>query len=317
MKPRGQHPDKALSAVRVRAVAEPGRYADGNGLYLVVDPSGAKRWVLRTVVRGKRRDVGLGGLRLVSLAEAREQALAFRKLARNGGDPLAERRRHRRLIPTFEEAARSVHGEHSVAWRNAKHAAQWFSTLAQYVFPTIAGRRVDQIETPDILRVLAPIWLTKPETARRVRQRIGTILDWAKAAGFRDGENPVAGVAKGLPKQPDRKAHHAALPYAEVPGFVAALDEVDISWSARLALSSWCSLRRAPAKRLRRGGTRSTSTARPGRSRPNARRPHGGTGSRCRGAAWRFWPMPGSYRAAASTSSQVGQRASRCRTWPS
>jgi integrase len=235
MKPRGQHPDKALSAVRVRAVAEPGRYADGNGLYLVVDPSGAKRWVLRTVVRGKRRDVGLGGLRLVSLAEAREQALAFRKLARNGGDPLAERRRHRRLIPTFEEAARSVHGEHSVAWRNAKHAAQWFSTLAQYVFPTIAGRRVDQIETPDILRVLAPIWLTKPETARRVRQRIGTILDWAKAAGFRDGENPVAGVAKGLPKQPDRKAHHAALPYAEVPGFVAALDEVDISWSARLA----------------------------------------------------------------------------------
>src|SRR5918996_1084176 len=92
MKPRGRHPDKALSAVRVRAISEPGRYADGNGLYLVVDPSGAKRWVLRTVVRGKRRDIGLGGLRVVSLAEARETAIAYRKLARSGGGPLAGRR---------------------------------------------------------------------------------------------------------------------------------------------------------------------------------------------------------------------------------
>ena len=235
MKPRGRHPDKALSAVRVRAISEPGRYADGNGLYLVVDPSGAKRWVLRTVVRGKRRDIGLGGLRVVSLAEAREQALAYRKLARNGGDPLAERRKERRPIPTFEEAARAVHAEHSAAWRNAKHSAQWINTLVQYVLPTMGDRRVDQIETPDVLRVLAPIWLTRPETARRVRQRIGAVLDWAKAAGFREGENPVAGVAKGLPRQPDRKAHHAALPYAEVPGFLAALHEVDIGLSARLA----------------------------------------------------------------------------------
>ena len=235
MKPRGRHPDKALSAVRVRAITEPGRYADGNGLYLVVDPSGAKRWVLRTVVRGKRRDIGLGGLRVVPLAEAREQALAYRKLARNGGDPLAERRKERRPIPTFEEAARAVHAEHSAAWRNAKHSAQWINTLAQYVFPTMGDRRVDQIETPDVLKVLAPIWLTRPETARRVRQRIGAVLDWAKAAGFREGENPVAGVAKGLPRQPDRKAHHAALPYAEVPGFLAALHEVDIGLSARLA----------------------------------------------------------------------------------
>jgi integrase len=235
MKPRGRHPDKALSAVRVRAISKPGRYADGNGLYLVVDTSDAKRWVLRTVVRGKRRDIGLGGLRVVSLAEARDQALAYRKLARNGGDPLSERRRHRRLIPTFAEAARSVHAEHSAACRNAKHSAQWVNTLVQYVFPTLGARRVDQIETPDVLKVLAPIWLTRPETARRVRQRISVVLDWAKAAGFREGENPVTGVAKGLPRQPDRKAHHAALPYVEVPGFLAALHEVDISLSTRLA----------------------------------------------------------------------------------
>ncbi len=138
-------------------------------------------------------------------------------------------------MPTFEEAARSVHAEHSAAWRNAKHSAQWVNTLVQYVHPTMGGRRVDQIETPDVFRVLAPIWLTRPETARRVRQRIGAVLDWAKAAGFREGENPVAGVAKGLPRQPDRKAHHAALPYAEVPGFLAALPEVDIGLSPRLA----------------------------------------------------------------------------------
>ena len=104
--------------------------------------------------------------------------------------------------------------------------------------PAIGDRRVDEIETPDVLRVLSPIWLTKPETARRVRQRIGTVLDWAKAAGFRAGENPVAGVAKGLPRQPDRKDHHAALPSAEVPGFLAALHEVDVSLSAGWPSSS-------------------------------------------------------------------------------
>ena len=235
MKPRGRHPDKALWAVRVRAISKPGRYADGNGLYLVVDPSGAKRWILRTVVRGKRRDIGLGGLRLVSLAEAREQAVLYRKLARNGGDPVAERRRERRPVPTFEEAARAVHAEHSAAWRNPKHSGQWINTLAHYVFPMMGDRRVDQIETPDVLRVLAPIWLTRPETARRVRQRIGAVLDWANAAGFREGENPVAGVGKGLPRQPDRKAHHAALPYADVPGFLVALRAADVGLSARLA----------------------------------------------------------------------------------
>jgi integrase len=215
---------------------EPGRYADGNGLYLVVEPSGAKRWVLRTIVRGKRRDMGLGGLSLVSLAEAREKALACRKLAREGGDPLAERRKARAVIPTFAEAAERVHAEHQATWRNAKHAQQWINTLRQYAFPIIGERRVDQIDTPAILNTLSPIWLTKPETARRVRQRLGTVLDWAKAAGFRSGDNPVAGVAKGLPKQGDDGDHHAALPYAEVPGFVARLREADSGLMARLAL---------------------------------------------------------------------------------
>ena len=121
------------------------------------------------------------------------------------------------------QAADAVHAEHSVAWRNKKHVDQWISTLRTYAIPIIGGYRVDQIDSPDILRVLSPIWMTKPETARRVRQRIGTVVDWAKAAGHRDGENPINGVLKGLPKQPDNKKHHAAMPYKQVPAFVQRL----------------------------------------------------------------------------------------------
>jgi len=235
VKGRGKHPEKALTAVQVRQLKQPGRYADGNGLYLVVDPSGAKRWLLRLVVQGRRRDIGLGGAGLVTLAEARERALAYRKTAREGGDPLAERRKAQDVVPTFAEAVERVHSEHKAAWANTKHAQQWRNTLQQYACPQLGTRRVDQIGTPDVLRVLAPIWLAKPETARRVRQRIGTVLDWAKAAGHRCGENPIEGVAKGLPKQGDRDEHHAALPYAQVPSFITQLRESEASECSRLA----------------------------------------------------------------------------------
>ena len=234
-KRRGRHPEKALSAVHVRQLKTAGRYADGNGLYLVVDPSGAKRWVLRTVVKSKRRDIGLGGVSLVSLNEAREKAGSYRKIAREGGDPLADKRKAELSVPTFSAAAEKVFEEHKGSWHNEKHAAQWITTLRTYVFPILGNRAVDQIEAPDILRVLGPIWLTKPETARRVRQRIGTVLDWAKVAGYRIGENPVHGVSKGLPKQGARDDHHAALPYSEVPGFVEALCRADVSEGVRLA----------------------------------------------------------------------------------
>ena len=231
-----RHPDKALSAVKVRSLQAPGRYADGNGLYLVVDPSGAKRWLLRIIVQGRRRDIGLGGLRLVSLAEAREKALAYRKVARDGGDPLVELRKTRAEVPTFAEAAERVHAEHKNSWRNPKHAQQWLNTLKQYACPLIGSRPVDQIDTPDLLRVLSPIWLAKAETARRVRQRMGTVLDWAKAAGFRTGENPVTGVSKGLPKQSERVTHHAAMPYVQVPAFMQQLRQSDANELTRLAL---------------------------------------------------------------------------------
>jgi hypothetical protein len=230
-----KHPDKALSVVGIRALKKPGRYADGNGLYLKVAPSGAKRWELRTVVKGKRCDIGLGGLKVVSLAEAREEARKYRAIARNDGDPLVEKRRARRVVPTFRQAAETVHKDHAKAWKNAKHGEQWINTLKAYAYPAFGERRVDQIDTPEILKALSPIWLTKQETARRVRQRIGTVLDWAKAAGHRAGNNPVEDISKALPRQSDRKGHHAALPYVEVPAFVERLRGNDAGSIAELA----------------------------------------------------------------------------------
>lgn len=235
MKPKGAHPDKVLTAVKVRNLAKPGRYADGNGLYLFIDDSGSRRWVLRTVVHGRRRDIGLGGVRLVSLAEARELAVQYRKVAREGGDPLSMRRKARQVIPTFEKAARIVHAENRPTWRNKKHVAQWINTLSEYAFPAIGNRPVDQIDAPDVLKVLSPIWLAKPETARRVRQRVSAVLDWAKAAGHRSGDNPVEGISKGLPKQSERASHHAAMPYAEVPKFIPQLRACDSGEGVRLA----------------------------------------------------------------------------------
>jgi len=234
-KRKGKHPEKVLSATRVRALTTPGRYVDGNGLYLVVEPSGAKRWLLRTVIRGKRCDVGLGGLSVVSLAQARDEAARLRRIARTHGDPLAERRNERRVVPTFEEAARRVHESHAEAFRNAKHKQQWINTLTEYVFPVFGDRRVDHVQSGDVLKALSAIWLTKPETARRVRQRIKAVFDWAKASGYRAGDNPVEGVAKVLPKQRDTVEHHASLPYHQVSDFVQALWASDAGKSTKLA----------------------------------------------------------------------------------
>lgn len=224
---KGRHPVNALTAVQVRNIKTAGRYADGNGLYLVVDESGARRWLLRTVVRGRRRDIGLGSASLVPLAEVREAARHLRRIAREGGDPVAERDKDKRDVPTFKTAAETVHAEHKPSWKNTKHADQWINTLKQYAYPVIGERPVDQIDTPEILRVLSPIWLIKPETARRVRQRMGTVFDWAKASGHRVGDNPVDGVSRGLPKQTDTATHHAALPYRDVPAFIKALKASD------------------------------------------------------------------------------------------
>ena len=154
-KPKGRHPHKALSAAFVRS-APPGRHCDGNGLYLFVQPSGARSWVQRLVIRGRRRDFGLGSVALVSLAEAREKARANRKLAREGGDPLTERR-HTRNMRTFAEAAERVVEQKRSGWRSQRQAHDWMASFRRYAFPHIGRMPVSEVTSGDVLEILFPM----------------------------------------------------------------------------------------------------------------------------------------------------------------
>ncbi|MCV2873275.1 integrase arm-type DNA-binding domain-containing protein [Defluviimonas sp. WL0050] len=231
---QGKHPEKALSDAFVRTVAEPGKYFDGHGLFLKVDATGARRWVQRIVIRGKRSELGLGAFPLVSLKEAREAAFANRKLARSGGDPLADKKREKAVL-TFEEAARKVHKLHEPSWRNKKHAAQFISTLETYAFPRMGRTKVSDVSSADVLAVLTPIWLKKAETARRVRQRIGMVMKWAVAQGWRS-DNPADAISQALPKQDKTKQHRKALHYNEVAGCIVAVKASGADPSTKLAL---------------------------------------------------------------------------------
>ena len=212
-----------LTAQKVRSLTEPGRYADGDGLMFVVGAGGAKSWILRVQAAGKRRDFGLGSAKAISLADARQAADEIRRKLAQGIDPVAERKQEKVVIPTFKQAAVLVHEEHKAGWKNGKHQAQWLSTLKSYAYPTLGDLLVSEIEGPIIRDVLAKIWLTKPETARRVRQRIGTVLDWAYAKGYRASEAPMRSLSKGLPRQPKKDGHFAAMRFAEVPAFLQIL----------------------------------------------------------------------------------------------
>ena len=219
---------QSLSAAMVRTVSASGMYADGNGLNLKVEDSGAKRWVQRVTIGGKRRNLGLGGYPAVSLAEARDLAADNQRAIRQGRDPLAEKRqsaeeRRRPAVPTFAQASAQLIAMRRPAWSNAKHAAQWESTLATYAYPAIGAKPVDAVSSGDVLAVLTPIWTSKRETASRVRQRLETVFDWAIAQGWRLDNPAGKAVSKVLPRLPRVKNHHAALPYAAV---VAALEQV-------------------------------------------------------------------------------------------
>jgi len=216
-----------LTAVQVRNLKEPGRYSDGQGLMLVVTTDGSRKWVLRVQADGRRRDFGLGAAAQVTLAEARDAAATIRKQVKAGQDPRAERRRARETIPTFREAAVQVHEEVKPSWKNARHAAQWLASLEHHAFPALGAVRVDRIDGPMVRDVLADIWLRIPETAQRVRQRIGTVLDWAQAKGYRSTETPTRSISRGLPKQPKVKEHFAAMLYSDVPGFLTSLQGAD------------------------------------------------------------------------------------------
>ena len=212
-----------LSALKIARLNEPGRYPDGDGLMLIVGPNGSKSWIARLQAERRRRDIGLGSTKNVSLQEAREQLAAVRKQMKNGVDPVLERRRGQMLAITFRTAAEAFIKEQQSSWKSAKHGAQWTTTLESYAHPTLGTIPVTQITPPLIREAVLPIWQAKPETARRVLQRVGAVLDWACANGVRETGSPTDAVRKGLPRQVSEVEHFSAMPYADLPAFMRLL----------------------------------------------------------------------------------------------
>jgi len=224
-----------LTATEVRSKVAKGkqaRHADGGNLYLFVTGRGAAKWTLRYVYAGKSREMGLGNVRDVALAEAREAATAARKLLRNDVDPIAHRAAQRAAeagaAHTFDDVAALYIAAHRASWRNDKHAAQWEATLKTHASPKLGKLPVARVDTGAVMSVLEPLWRRVPETATRLRGRIEAVLDYAKSRGWRDGENPArwrGHLANLLPARAKvaRVQHHPALPWREVGGFMADL----------------------------------------------------------------------------------------------
>lgn len=211
----------ALTALKVKN-AKPGRHVDGRGLCLLVKPSGARTWVLRMQKNGRRRDYGLGSALDVSLAEARDAAAALRRQVREGVDPVAERRKTRKVVPSFETAARDCYEALKEGWKNRRYA-NWISSLENHVFPLIGTKPVDQVDSVVVVEVLSPIWLEIPETARRILQRVGAVLDFAHIKGWLTDEVSLRSVRRGLPRQTAKSKHLEAMPYADVPALMQKL----------------------------------------------------------------------------------------------
>ena len=221
-----------LNSLKVKSLKKAGMYGDGGGLYLRVTEPGAKGWILRVAVAGKRRDLGLGAYPLVTLSEAREEARKLRKLARGGIDPRPVRIKTTGPL-TLEGAARQVYQKLLPTWSNARFADSWIKSLEKHVFPmksatasnqTLGARDISSIVTADILAVLDPIWTVTNDTAKKVKQRLSGIFDWAKTAGHYQGENPVTAIKKAsLPAVKGKQGHYDAMPWADVPAFTTAL----------------------------------------------------------------------------------------------
>lgn len=230
--------------------AKQGRYSDGGGLYLLVGAGDdARSWIIRVNPDGKRRELGLGSAGLgngkLSLAKARAKANNVREQVADGKDPLDERRRQREakraleIIPNFEEAARSFHREHKKTCKNGKHVNQWIATLEAHAFPHIGEISVAEVTEAQVRDVLAKIWLTIPETARRVRQRINAVIDWSCGKGYRRLPPLHMGIInRSLPKQKSKGKPFPAMPWTDVPAFVGQLADPEKETMSRLALQA-------------------------------------------------------------------------------
>jgi integrase len=224
-----------LTALAVDKAKRRGYYGDGGGLFLQVSASGSKSWVFRFKDAGKLREMGLGANHTIGLAEAREKARECRRLRLDGIDPIearkiarAEARLAAATATTFKDCAERYIASHGAGWRSRTHATQWPSTFGRYVYPVFGSLPVQGVDVGLVLKVLEPIWTAKPETASRVRGRIESVLDWATARGYRQGDNPArwrGHLENLLPTKSKvrRVKHHAALPYAEIGDFIAQL----------------------------------------------------------------------------------------------
>lgn len=224
-----------LTPKTVAALRTTGNYSDGGGLYLQVSKYGTKNWIFRFTLHGRKREMGLGPLNTITLAEARQAALEYRKLLREGIDPIEDRKAskqearlsaHRTM--TFDECTAAFLKAKQKEWKNPKHRQQWDNTLATYASPVIGKLPVAEVDTGLVLRVLEPLWEEKTETASRLRGRIESVLSWATTRNYRRGENPARwrGHLETLLAKPSKiknTVHHAALPYKDVPGFVREL----------------------------------------------------------------------------------------------
>ena len=232
MRRRRRQPQNALTPAFVRR-AKAGRHCDGNGLYLDVQQSGSRSWIQRIVIRGRRREIGLGGFPVVPLDDARDEALKNRRLALAGRDPVAEKQRAR-SVPSFEEATRLVWEQHRRGWRNAKYTHDWLSGVSRLAFPRLGALSVADVNGADIVDVLKPVWHTHPTTAWRLRQRIGSVMEWAVAMGLRD-DNPCDRIGPALGRQNHRQRHYRALHHGEVGGAVAAVNASEARPVVKLA----------------------------------------------------------------------------------
>jgi len=235
-----------LKPVDLPRLKKPGYYHDGGGLYLDVRSGGGgptRVWVLRYTRFGNARTMGLGALHTISLADARQKAREARKLLLDGVDPIEARKAQRAAqwlskanAMTFKDAAEAYIAAHEIEWKNAKHRAQWGSTLSIYAYPVLGDLPVAAIDTGLVIKVVEPIWNAKPETASRLRERIESVLDWAAARGYRSGDNParwrghlenllpaLAKAKRAVRQARSKGEHHTALPYSEIAEFMAAL----------------------------------------------------------------------------------------------
>ena len=248
---------KELSALVVGRLTVPGHHAVGgvDGLYLYINAAGARSWVLRTMVGGKRRHMGLGGFPDVPLAKAREKARSAREEIAQGIDPIAQRMATASLLraqqateKTFEQAAQGYIEAHSDTWKNAKHRSQWTSTLETYAYPFMGKLLVRDVGQEHVLNALEPIWKTKNETASRLRGRIENVLDWATVRKYRTGENPARW--KGhldmlLPasSKVQKVEHHRALPFESMPNFIIELRKRQGTAARALEFAILCAAR--------------------------------------------------------------------------